>query len=66
MNGVTVSLLLKPEYAEKLKKKIQLYLHNNFVLGVNFFITSEDRFGGIDERSLLRLVEEIKYRILYW
>ena len=59
-------LLLKPEYAEKLKEKIQLYLHNNFVLGVNFFITSEDRFGGIDERSLQRLVEEIKYRILYW
>ena len=59
-------LILKPRYAENLKEKIQLYLYNGYVLGDNFFITSGDKGGGINERALQRLVVEISDRILDW
>ena len=59
-------LILKPRYAENLKEKIQLYLYNGYVLGDNFFITSGDKDGGINERALQRLVAEISDRILNW
>ena len=55
-------LLMKKDYAEDMKKKIQIYLYNGYVLGDNFFIISEDRFGGINSYAIKRQVAEIKSR----
>lgn len=59
-------LIMNRNYASDLMEKIQIYLYNGYVLGDNFFISSGDRFGGVNERALERLVDEIKDRILYW
>lgn len=59
-------LIMKPGYANDLKEKMQIYLYNGYVLGDNFFITSDDGYGGINERALDRLVEEIRDRVLNW
>lgn len=55
-------LLMKDQYAEDMKEKIQLYLYNGYVLGDNFFIISEDRFGGVNSYAIKRQVAEIKSR----
>lgn len=55
-------LLMKKQYLEDMKEKIQLYLYNGYVLGDNFFIISEDRFGGINSYAIKRQVAEIKSR----
>ena len=55
-------LLTKDSYAADIKDKIQIYLFNGYVLGDNFFIMSDDCFGGVNTYAIQRLVAEIKSR----
>lgn len=56
-------LLANEEYLRNFLKKIQLYHYNNFDLGVNLFITSDQYDGGIDTEAIEQILEMIKWRM---
>lgn len=57
--------LLKPSYSSKQITKIRDYLRSGYVLGDNFFVTSDDAEGGINTEMIARTIcqiEELFYR----
>ena len=57
-------LLSDIKYAESFSKKLKLYLMNGFVLWDNFFITSDDQYGGTDTTAIKRMICIVKERFL--
>ena len=46
-------------YAIDFGKKCYWYIQSGFVLGKNFFVTSDDVYGGTDSRAILEVVEKV-------
>ena len=46
-------------YAIDFGKKCHWYIRNGFILGKNFFVTSDDVHGGTDSRAILEVVEKV-------
>ncbi len=49
-------------YALSLGEKCYWYLHEGFVLGENFFVTSDDIHGGTDTEAIYRMALEVQRR----
>lgn len=52
--------LLKPSYSSKQITKIRDYLRSGYVLGDNFFVTSDDAEGGINTEMIARTICQIE------
>ena len=55
--------LMDDKYANDFRDKLQIYLYNGFIPGVNLFILSDDVNGGTDSQAIKEMVERIKQRI---
>ena len=57
-------MLSDPGYAIRFGEKCHIYLENGFVLGKNFFVTSDDKYGGTDSQAIYRVALEVE-RLFY-
>ena len=57
-------MLSDPAYAVRFGEKCHIYLQNGFVLGKNFFVTSDDKYGGTDSEAIYRVALEVE-RLFY-
>jgi hypothetical protein len=57
-------MLGKMKYANDFIIKTQQYLRSGFVLGDNFFVTSDDEKGGFDSRAIRPIIQIIIKRII--
>ena len=51
-------------YAMNFAEKCNWYIQNGYVLGKNYFVTSDDVNGGTDSRAILKVVEKVE-RLFY-
>lgn len=56
-------LLEKSDYTDNLSDKIKLYFENGYTLGDNFFITSDDKKGGVNTHAISQIIDIIIERI---
>ena len=56
--------LFDKKYALKFGEKCHCYLNAGFVLGVNFFVTSDDFYGGTDSRAIVEVAKTVE-RLFY-
>ena len=59
-----MGLLLDSKYAAKNTNRIRVFLNNGYVIGKDLFITSDDKYGGTDSKSMKALLDLIKNRVL--
>lgn len=57
-------MLSDPGYAMRFGEKCHIYLQNGYVLGKNFFVTSDDKYGGTDSEAIYRVALEVE-RLFY-
>lgn len=60
-----LGFLMDDNYSEDFRQKTQIYEANGFVLGVNFYVMSDDMNGGTDSRAIHEKVEEIKWKVYH-
>ena len=56
--------LFDPRYAADFGDKLYWYLQGGFVLGKNFFVTSDDKYGGTDSQAIMQVALEVE-RLFY-
>ena len=56
--------LFDKQYAWRFGEKCHCYLQSGFILGVNFFVTSDDLKGGTDSRAILEVAKTAE-RLFY-
>ena len=57
-------MLSDPGYAMRFGEKCHIYLQNGYVLGKNFFVTSDDKYGGTDSEAIYQVALEVE-RLFY-
>ena len=55
--------LMDDKYANDFRNKLQIYLYNGFVPGVNLYILSDGADGGTDSQAIRQMVEQIRQRV---
>ena len=60
-----LGFIMDNNYSEDFRQKMQIYEANGFVLGVNFYVMSDDVNGGTDSRAIHEKVEEIKWKVYH-
>ena len=60
--GEHLGMLWEDEYLRRQAEKIQMYLREGYVLGVSFFVTSDDASGGTSSDAIWQLAELVQER----
>ncbi len=60
-----LGMLQDNRYADDFKEKVQIFQANGFVPGVNFYIMSDDIYGGTNSRAIHEMVDEIKWKVYH-